>query len=228
MELFGPNPLPVIFKFSHISRVLVYYGRLHNWKVLMETLSKGTKQLWEDNFDAFVKWGEHYKAQLWLMIESRKLDSFISKLDYNYKWISNSSTYFDNFCNPISKIFEAWSSDKVILVYVEYQRENNAIIWMNSIKFEYLFKFMICFEEEESNIFPVIKCPKFKHKFNSSLSSISKADQIHKILLNNWILIAKSDGEIKYEKNRKPCLQFRSSSIKKHQKMQNKKLTLKV
>ena len=91
---------------------------------------------------------------------------------------------------------------------------------MNSIKFEYLFKFMICSEEEASNIFPVIKCPNFKHKFNYSLSSISKADQMHKILLNKWILIAKSDGEIKYEKIKNPIYnlaQVQLNSIKKCQ-----------
>ena len=171
----------------------------------MESLSKGTKQLWEDYFEAFVKWGEHHKAQLWLKIESRKLESFISNLDYNYKWISNFCARLFKFYNPISNIFDAWSSDKMILLYTEYDWENDVVIGMKS---EYPFKFMICSEEEASNVAPVIKCQSFKHNFNYLLNDIIIDYQMNKILDTNWILLDKNDGTIQYEEIKNPVYNF--------------------
>ena len=142
------------------------------------------------------------------MIESRKLESFISNLDYNYKWISNFSADLDNFYNPISNIFDVWSSDKMILLYKEHDWENDVVIGINSaeieFEFEYPFKFIICSEEEASNVAPVIKCQSFKHNFSNLLNDISIEQQMNKILDTNWILLDKKDGTIKYEEIKNP------------------------
>ena len=190
----------------------------------MESLSKGTKHLWEDNFDAFVKWGENHKAQLGLTIESQKLESFISNLDYNYKWISNFSADSDNVYDPISKIFDAWSNDKMILLNKENEQVGNVVIGVSSaiIGSKFPFKFMICSEEEASNIAPTIKCPSFKHKFNYVLHNIPLYIQLNEILSTNWVLLNKRDGVIRYEEIKNSVYIFYQNKKQKINKCQIK------
>ena len=54
--------LPPIFKFSVICNILPFLGHLHEWKRLLESINKKSKQLWIENKQALINCGKKYKS----------------------------------------------------------------------------------------------------------------------------------------------------------------------
>ena len=204
MEQFEPRPLPTIFKFSHISWVLAYYGWLHEWKVLMELLSKDTSKIWKDNLNAFINWGENLKAHLRIEYRPEKSEKLISNLELNYKFID--CFYVDSYWLKlfISKINKGWFSNNVIFVS-PYDYFIDGIL--NEEAYKYLdpwdsrfYKILICTEEQASKKISAIKCPNFKEKSDHLLNE--------RILNSLWfresslysIFLFKNQGVYKYKK----------------------------
>ena len=67
--LMETTKLPKIFKFSMLWNILPYFGFLHEWKWILQSLNKKTQMMWNLNKDAFIYWGGWQKFKL--------------KLDYN-------------------------------------------------------------------------------------------------------------------------------------------------
>ena len=55
--------LPPIFKFSMIWNILPYFGYLHTWKKTLESLCMGSRQVWRENYRAFIKLGSKFKDE---------------------------------------------------------------------------------------------------------------------------------------------------------------------
>ena len=168
MEQFEPRPLPAIFKFSHISWVLAYYGWLHEWKVLMESLSKDTSKLWKDNLNAFFKWGENLKDHIRIEHKPEKSEKLIPYLESNYKFIDCFYVDSDWVKWFILNINKGWFDDNVIFVSPYYyfidgilKEEENKNFDQRNAK---LYKVFILTEEQASKKISAINCPKFKEK----------------------------------------------------------------
>ena len=122
MEQLRPKRLTEIFKFSHISNILPYYGYLHEWKVLMERLCTQSSNIWKNNLEAFVKWGENNKTHIFMLYDSEKAKSFISNFNNNYRFIKNITGDDKKFINKIHKIMNILEDDKLIqLSYFEWK-----------------------------------------------------------------------------------------------------------
>ena len=165
MEQFEPKPLPAIFKFSHISWVLAYYGWLHEWKVLMESLSKDTSKLWKDSLNAFFKWGENLKNNIRIEHKPEKSEKLITYIESNYKFIDCFYVDSDWLKWFISNINKGWFDDNVIFVSPYYyfidgilKEEANKNVDKRNSK---LYKIFIWTEEQASKKISAINCPKF-------------------------------------------------------------------
>ena len=117
MEQYEPKPLKEIFKFSHILTILAYYGRLLEWKVLMESICNDSRKTWKDNLQAFFKLEENRKRRIVLIkYKPEKSKSLIYNFEFNSMFIRY--YYIDEIWLEIftSKIRELWVNDKIVLV----------------------------------------------------------------------------------------------------------------
>ena len=64
--LMKTTKLPKIFKFSVLWNILPYFGFLHEWKWILQSLNKKTQMMWNLNKDAFIYWGGRQKFKLTL------------------------------------------------------------------------------------------------------------------------------------------------------------------
>ena len=64
MEKTKEYSLPAIFKLSVLSNLLPYFGFLHEWKIILKSMNKKTKQIWDKNIEAFMYLGREYKFKL--------------------------------------------------------------------------------------------------------------------------------------------------------------------
>ena len=74
MEKYSENKQQQIFKFSNISNILMYYGFLDEWKRLMKRLSSQTREIWNNNEDAFLNFG--YSKRRELFVDNKIRDNF--------------------------------------------------------------------------------------------------------------------------------------------------------
>ena len=75
-----------MFKFSVICNILPYYGKLVKWELLMTAISKDTRDLWRNNYDAFLNWGERYRSDFNLDITAFDRNKII-KIGGKYQFI---------------------------------------------------------------------------------------------------------------------------------------------
>ena len=210
MEQLESKSLPKILKFSNISCILVYYGQLHEWKTLMELLNTATSKTWRDNLEAFIKWGENHKSQLFINPESQRFENFLSNFDHNYKFISGFWVNLEWIDNIFPIIMDALNNDKILLAYT-LKSKGEATIGIRkpkeTFRFRYIVKLEICSEEEASTTAPAIKCPNFKHQYNRfdnlNLFSWMKSDLCNYIL---WFV--KTNGFIQFEKIKNQIIRF--------------------
>ena len=159
--------LPSIFKFSYLSRILVYYGYLHEWKVLMERLCTQSCNIWKDNLEAFIKAGENNNAPIVIQHDYAKAKSFISNINDNYRFINSIAGNDELFVKLIHEIMNSLGDDKLIKL--------SCLGW----KWLHIF-----------SIFSLFDSCKWKSKYCEpySISIISKetSHMINWIHLKNW------------------------------------------
>ena len=64
MELISTKKLPPIFKLSLLSKILPYFGYLHDWKWILESMNKKTNDIWDQNKEVLKYWGRDLKPCL--------------------------------------------------------------------------------------------------------------------------------------------------------------------
>ena len=81
MEKTKEYSLPAIFKLSVLSNLLPYFGFLHEWKIILESMNKKTKKIWEKNIEAFLYLGRDHKFKVikYLFKSRSKFDMNIPK-----------------------------------------------------------------------------------------------------------------------------------------------------
>ena len=86
--------LPPIFKLSALCNILPYFGYLHEWKNLLESISTGTNQVWNENRVALMHWGKDYKQETWLIFGYGKFQ--INKgIPQNLELFTITTNWFD-------------------------------------------------------------------------------------------------------------------------------------
>ena len=94
MEQNNSKSLPPIFKLSALCNILPYFGYLHEWKNLLESISMGTNQVWNENRAALMHWGKDYKQETWLIYEYDKF--IINKgIPQNLELFTLTTNWFD-------------------------------------------------------------------------------------------------------------------------------------
>ena len=66
MESISTKKLPPIFKLSLLSKILPYFGYLHDWKWILESINKKTNNIWEENKEVLKYWGRDLKLSIYL------------------------------------------------------------------------------------------------------------------------------------------------------------------
>ena len=211
MEQFESKSLSKIFKFSNISCILGYYGHLHEWKTLMESLNTETNKTWRDNLEAFIKWGENHKSQFFLETKSHRFKSFLLNLDYNYKFISGFLTYIEWIKKFYPAIMNALNNDKKLLVFQSENKTNDNLI-IDNYCFNSIFvpkmDLFICSEGETLNLIPIMRCPDFKHEYYNSFDDLLTSINCKPKLSLFTLLLKKYKGTIKYQKIRNQIYDF--------------------
>ena len=66
MESISTKKLPPIFKLSLLSKILPYFGYLHDWKRILESINKKTNDIWDQNKEQLKYLGRDLKLSLHL------------------------------------------------------------------------------------------------------------------------------------------------------------------
>ena len=66
MESISTKKLPPVFKLSLLSKILPYFGYLHDWKWILESMNKKTNDIWDQNKEVLKYWGRDLKLSLHL------------------------------------------------------------------------------------------------------------------------------------------------------------------
>ena len=94
--------LPIVFKLSLLSKIMPYFGYLHEWKTILELISKKTRKIWNDNTKIFMYWGRDQRFNVhYFKNDSNK--TYVQNIlknaelfDINTEWFFN--FHHDNSC----------------------------------------------------------------------------------------------------------------------------------
>ena len=129
MESISTKKLPPIFKLSLLSTILPYFGYLHDWKMILESINKKTNDIWEENKEVLKYWGRDLKLSLHLEYWHIKFSENILLKAELFKFQTN------RFCRfhwsrekTLGKIKEL-GIDCLILQLCSQLNEDNAIVF---------------------------------------------------------------------------------------------------
>ena len=129
MESISTKKLPPIFKLSLLSTILPYFGYLHDWKMILESINKKTNDIWEENKEVLKYWGRDFKLSLHL--ENRSI-KFSENIMLNAELFKLQTFRFCRFHwsreKTLGKIKEL-GIDCLILQLCSQLNEDNAIVF---------------------------------------------------------------------------------------------------
>ena len=166
MEQTNSKSLPQIFKLSALCNILPYFGYLHEWKNLLESISTETNQVWNENRAALMHWGKDYKQETWLIYY--KEEFIINKgIPQNLELFTLTTYWFDWDDDNTKQ--NNWINIRLITILLNRLSINNAIAIdqhiMNNLK-----SITIWTEHETEELTPSPMC-------TSISSNIKKFDE---------------------------------------------------
>ena len=124
MEQTNSESLPSIFKLSSLCNILPYFGYLHEWKNLLESISTKTNHFWNENRAALMHWGKDYKQEAWLICDE---EFIINKgIPQNLELFTLSTNWFDWMDHK--KIENNWINIRLITILLNKLNTNNEIV----------------------------------------------------------------------------------------------------
>ena len=129
MESISTKKLPPIFKLSLLSKILPYFGYLHDWKWILESINKKTNDIWDQNKEVLKYWGRDLKLSLYLDYSSIKLSENIMLQAELFKF--KTDRFYKFHWGPektLGKIKEL-RIDSLILQLCNQLKEDNAIVF---------------------------------------------------------------------------------------------------
>ena len=126
MEQTNSEFLPPIFKLSALCNILPYFGYLHEWKYLLESISMGTNQVWNENREALMHWGKDYKQETWFIYDKYKGFIINKSIPHNLELYTLTTNWFD--WDDKEKEENNWINIRLITILLNRLNTNNAIL----------------------------------------------------------------------------------------------------
>ena len=129
MESISTKKLPPIFKLSLLSKILPYFGYLHDWKWILESINKRTNDIWDQNKEELKYWGRDLKLSLFLENSSIKFsENIVSKADL-FKFQTDRLCKFHQDTEKTQDKIKELKIDSLILQLCNQLNEDNAIVF---------------------------------------------------------------------------------------------------
>ena len=129
MESISTKRLPPIFKLSLLSKILPYFGHLHDWRRILESINKKTNDIWDQNKEVLKYWGRDLKCSLFLedryikfsenILLKTELFKFQTERFFKFHWETEKTL------DKIKKL----EIDSLILKLCNQLNEDNAIVF---------------------------------------------------------------------------------------------------
>ena len=174
--------LPPIFKISMLWNILPYYDYLHKWKILLEQLNKGIKDIWELNKKELIYIGREFKRD-YIITEKDHANVLMNIKIVKRRWLELFSI---SMSDPYPR-----EEQIVIIAFINQLVEDEAVIIDYHENLITNYKIQYWPKESISNIVPSILCPSFKKKskrFENSekdklLEYINKETRIKSVII---------------------------------------------
>ena len=128
MESISTKKLPPIFKLSLLSKILPYFGHLHDWRRILESINKKTNDIWDQNKEELKYWGRDLKLSLHLDSRSIKFsENILLNVELFIFYTNRILKYWDSG-KTLDKIKEL-KIDSLILQLCSQLNEDNAIVF---------------------------------------------------------------------------------------------------
>ena len=129
MESISTKKLPPIFKLSLLSKILPYFGYLHDWKRILESFNKKTNYIWDQNKEVLKYLGRDLRLSLHLDYCLIKLSENIILQAELFKFqTSRLFIFYKDTEKTLSDIKEL-KIDSLILQLCNQLNEDNAIVF---------------------------------------------------------------------------------------------------
>ena len=135
MESISTNKLPPIFKLPLLSKILPYFGHLHDWKWILESINKKTNDIWDQNNEVLKYWGRDLKLNLHLEFDLFKFSENILLKVELFKFQTDRFFRFNWDTKKAQEKIKEFKIDSLILQLCSQLNEDNAIIFQ---KWDYI------------------------------------------------------------------------------------------
>ena len=183
MKSISNKKLPSIFKLSLLSKILPYFGYLHDWKWILESINKKTNDIWDQNKEVLKYLGRDLKHSLHLDYNFIKLSENILLKAELFKFQTERFIIFNWETKRTLRDIKQLKIDSLILQLCSQLNENNAIVFQ---KFYYgIDEIFLQTRTEIAEMIPSSKC-------TSSILEIKKfedsqAQDLWKYIVDNII-----------------------------------------
>ena len=129
MESISTKKLPPIFKLSLLSKILPYFGYLHDWKRILESINKKTNDIWDQNKEQLKYWGRDFKLSLDLDYSPIKhSENILLKADL-FKFQTERFHEFHRVTEKTLSDIKELKIDSLIFQLCNQLNEDNAIVF---------------------------------------------------------------------------------------------------
>ena len=129
MESISTKKLPPIFKLSLLSKILPYFGYLHDWKWILESINKKTNDIWDQNKEVLKYWGRDLKFSLHLEFDLFKFSENILLKVELFKFQTDRFFRFNWGTEKTQEKIKELKIDSLILQLCNQLNEDNAIVF---------------------------------------------------------------------------------------------------
>ena len=167
MESILTKKLPPVFKLSLLSKILPYFGYLHDWKWILESINKKTNDIWDQDKEVLKYLGRNLKLSL--PIDGR-LIKFSENILLKAELFKFQTARFFKFHRGTEKTLNKLKRlkiDRLIVILCNQLNEDNAIVfqkWADEID-----EIFLQTRKEIAKMVPSPKC-------TSSILKIKKFD----------------------------------------------------
>ena len=156
MESISTKKLPPIFRLSLLSKILPYFGYLHDWKTILESINKKTNDIWDQNKEVLKYWGRDLKISLYLDYCLTKLSENIVLKAELFKFQTRRFCRFHIDTEKTLDKIKELRIDSLILLLCNQLNEDNAIVFQ---KLDYsIDEIFLQTRKEIAEMIPSSKC----------------------------------------------------------------------
>ena len=156
MESISTKKLPPIFKLSLLSNILPYFGYLHDWKWILESINKKTSDIWDQNKEELKYWGRDLKLSLHLENSLIELSENILLKAELFKFKTKRFSKFHQGTKKTLDKIKEFEIDSLIWQLCNQLNEDNAIVFQ---KWDYkIDEIFLQTRTEIAEMIPSSKC----------------------------------------------------------------------